>query len=243
MHRWCRILPVVVIASLVFALAGCTVGSRRIIDDTIRLDAFDAVVFETIGDLTIREGERNELHIEGESNFVRRIQADVRDRTLYIRTRRAAFSWGVVPTRQVKFELTTNGTLEEIELTGVGSLYVPELRTDELYVLLSGAGKIEVRDLDADALRVEHTGVGQCEIAGEVGRQHVQLTGAGEYDAARLESEIADVTLTGVGSVTVWTTEILDIKITGAGNVSYYGDPNISQHVTGVGRVRHLGRR
>ena len=52
MHRWYRIMLVVVIASLAFSMAGCTVGSRRIVDDTVRLDSFDAVVFELVAVFT-----------------------------------------------------------------------------------------------------------------------------------------------------------------------------------------------
>jgi hypothetical protein len=223
-------------------LCGCTVGSRRLITEDTEVGSFDKVYFSTIGELTVRQGDRESLTIEAESNVIRRITAEVKDETLYIDMRSVFPWWGVVPTKPIKYDLTVRD-LAALDLSGVGGIYAGAIDTDRLDLNISGAGEIIIRALNAETLVVEHSGVGKCELAGEVIRQEIMLSGAGECEAADLESETADVEVTGVGKATVWAKERLDISLSGAGSVGYYGDPTVTQNVSGVGRVRSLGSR
>lgn len=232
----------VAIGLTVLLLSGCAVGSRRIVTEERRVSGFDRIEFSTIGELTIRQGDRESLAIKAESNVMRRIETEVRDDTLYIDMRSVFPWWGVVPTRRITYDLTVVD-LTAVDLLGVGGIYAGAIDTDRLDINMSGAGEIIIRALDAETLSLEHTGVGKCELAGEVIRQEILLTGAGAYDGADLESETAEVEVTGVGKATVWTSERLDIKLTGAGSVGYYGDPRVTEDITGVGRVRSLGSR
>jgi len=223
-------------------VCGCAVGSRRVITEDRKVSNFDKIDFSTIGELTIRQGDRESLAIEAESNVMRRIKTEVRGGTLYIDMRSVFPWWGVVPTRRIKYDLMLRD-LSGLDLSGVGGIYAGAIDTDRLDLNITGAGEVIVRALDAETLMVEHTGVGKCELAGEVAEQEIMLTGAGEYDAADLESETVEVEVTGVGKATVWASERLDIKLSGAGSVVYYGDPRVTQDVTGIGRVRSLGSR
>ena len=228
--------------ALSIAVSGCTLGSRRVVTETRDVADFDEVVLEGIGELTIIQGEQESITIEAESNVIDRITTEVRGGTLFIGMRSSGFGLGVIPTRGVHYELTVSD-LHGLELTGVGSIQVPALRTETLDVNIHGAGAVRIRSLIADRLVVEHTSVGACEIEGQVDRQIVDLTGAGNYDAADLETERTDVTVSGVGKATVWANDTLDVKITGAGSVAYYGDPELTERVTGVGSVKGLGER
>ena len=221
-------------------LSSCTVGSRRVATEDVKVSNFDQVNFSTIGELTITQGDRESLMIEAESNVMSRITTSVRGGTLYIEMKSGI--WNVVPTKPLKYDLTVK-ELTALDLSGLGNVYAGAIDTDRLDLDVSGAGKIVIRSLTADILEVEHTGLGQCELSGQVRRQEVVLTGASEYDAADLESEKAEVVLTGLGKATVWATETLDIELSGAGSVSYYGNPRVTQNVTGLGKVKSLGSR
>ena len=228
------------IGLIVLVLSSCTVGSRRVVTEDIKVSNFDQVNFSTIGELTITQGDRESLTIEAESNVMSRITTSVRGGTLYIEMKSGI--WNVVPTKPIKYDLTVK-ELTTLDLSGLGNVYAGAIDTDRLDLDVSGAGKVVIRSLTADMLKVEHTGLGQCELSGQVRRQEVVLTGASEYDAADLESEKAEVVLTGLGKATIWATETLDIELSGAGSVSYYGNPRVTQNVTGLGNVKSLGSR
>jgi len=239
MTRLRMVLTVCIVAAL---LSGCTLGSRRVATREMNVSDFDRVVFESVGELRITQGDEESLEISAESNVLRRIRAEVRGHTLYISFRGGLFGLGVVPTRGIRYDLVVRD-LEGLELDGVGSIKVSELETDRLDIGVHGAGEVIVRSLEADRLDVEHTGVGRCEVSGRAKRQRVQLTGAGGYDAAELRSDDVDVRVTGVGKATVWALDTLEVEISGAGNVSYYGEPDVEQHISGIGDVRSMGRR
>ena len=232
------------IGLIVLVLSSCTVGSRRVVTEDVKVSNFDQIDFSTIGELTITQGDRESLTIEAESNVMSRIRTSVSGGTLYIEMKTGGFPWigSVVPTKPVRYDLMVK-ELNSLDLSGVGSVYAGAIDTDRLNLDLSGAGKIVIRSLTADILKVDHTGLGQSELSGQVRRQEVILTGAGDYDAADLESEKAEVALTGLGKATVWATETLDIELSGAGSVSYYGNPRVTQNVTGLGKVKSLGSR
>jgi len=225
---------------IVLVLSSCTVGSRRVVTEDIKVSDFDQINFSTIGELTITQGDRESLTIEAESNVMSRITTAVRGATLYIEMKSGI--WNVVPTKPVRYDLTVK-ELNSLDLSGVGTVYAGAIDTDRLDLDMSGAGKVIIRSLTAGILEVEHSGAGKCELAGQVRRQEVHLTGAGEYDAADLESETVEVELSGVGKATVWATEALDIRLSGVGSVSYYGDPTVTQNVSGIGKVKSLGSR
>ena len=228
------------IGLIVLLVSSCTVGSRRVVTEDVKVSNFDQINFGTIGELTITQGDRESLTIEAESNVMSRITTSVRGGTLYIEMKSGI--WNVVPTKPIKYDLTVK-ELTALDLSGLGNVYAGAIDTDRLDLAISGAGKVVIRSLTADMLEVEHTGLGQCELSGQVRRQEVVLTGASEYDAADLESKKAEVILTGLGKATVWATETLDIELTGAGSVSYYGNPRVTQNVTGLGKIKNLGSR
>jgi len=206
------------------------------------VSGFDQVVFEGLGEITIRQGDHEALTITAESNVMKRITSIVRGHALHIGYRGSVFGLHVVPTMPIRYELTVRN-IDGLDLTGLGSIFVGAIAADSLSVDLSGAGRVVLRALSADRLDVNLSGLGSCQVAGQVQRQELLLTGGGNYDATDLASDRAVLTLTGLGKATVWATEELDVTITGAGGVAYYGSPRVTQDVTGLGRVRSLVER
>jgi hypothetical protein len=200
------------------------------------------VSFHALGDMTILQGEREELEIEAAEAVKERIRAEVRGDTLEIRYEQDWLDWlnprfwNVSP---IHYTLYVRD-LERIEAAGLGNLLIPSLSTQRLNLAHSGTGNVAIRSLAVEDLAIDQAGLGNIDIAGRAHRQDVELSGTGSYQAGRLECQVATVRLSGLGSATVYVHETLDARISGTGSVHYHGSPRLSQHVSGLGSVQHL---
>lgn len=207
--------------------------------------AIRRVEFHSIGDITIRQGEREELVIEANEAIKSRIKTEMRGDTLRIsyQTRWMDFVgipfWGGSP---IRYDLMVR-TLESLQAGGVGNITIPELVTGQLEVNQSGTGSLTIQSLEADRLNASLSGVGSMKVKGRVNHQEAYVTGTGSYQADRLTSQSAVVKLSGVGSATIWVEEELDATVTGTGSISYYGNPKVNQRISGVGNIQHAGMR
>lgn len=211
--------------------------------DSLAMDNIRQVKFTAVGDLTIVQGEQEQLEIEASQAMKERIRCEVRGDMLVIRLDSDWWTW-IDPrtwnTGPVRYTLTLRD-LAHLESSGVGSVVIPDLSTRRFNLVQSGAGSVAIRRLMAEEIAVRQSGVGSIEVEGKVERQSLILSGTGSYRAPRLESRSASIDLSGVGSANIWVTEELNVRLTGAGSVDYAGNPRISQQVTGVGNVRHVG--
>ena len=235
MRRWISlfvIIPVLII--------GCSFvrGSGVVITETREVSGFNRVELDSIGELTIIQGESESLTIEAESNIVRRVITDVSAGTL-----RIEFTGGtlgdVIPTEPILYELTMRD-ISGINLSGAGRIYSANIATSSLDLDVSGIGDVIIDNLIADRADVDLTGAGTIDLAGIIEEQHVKLSSVGNYSAGGLQSKRAEIALSGAGTATLWAVEELDVVISGVGTVDYYGDPVVSQDISGVGRLNHL---
>jgi hypothetical protein len=148
----------------------------------------------------------------------------VRGGTLYIGFTRDKWQDTIIPTKQIKYNLTVKD-LTSIESSGAASIQNEGLKTSSLRLRLSGAGSVKLNALDASSVDT------------------VTLSGLGSYRAGDLKSKSAKVTVSGAGSATVWATDTLNATISGVGSVNYYGAPTVSKTVSGVGSVKSLGSK
>jgi len=226
---------------LVTLLTGCSFvrGSGVTVTETREVSNFDRVELQSIGELTIIQGEPESLTIEAESNIVRRIKTDVWGSTLTIE-----FTGGglgdVIPTKPIRYELTMKD-ISGVQLSGAGRIYSASIETRNLDVDVSGVGDIIIDSLVTDDLEVDLTGAGTIDLAGQIHDQDVKLSSVGNYSAGGLESYRARIALSGAGTATVWVTEELDVKISGVGSVDFYGSPVVTQDISGLGRLNNLG--
>ncbi len=226
---------------LVTLLTGCSFvrGSGVTVTETREVSNFDRVELQSIGELSIIQGEPESLTIEAESNIVRRIKTDVWGSTLTIE-----FTGGglgdVIPTEPIRYELTMKD-ISGVQLSGAGRIYSASVATRNLDLDVSGVGDIIIDSLEADDLEVNLTGAGTIDLAGQIRDQDVKLSSVGNYSAGGLESYRARITLSGAGTATLWVTEELDVKISGVGSVDFYGNPVVTQDISGLGRLNNLG--
>jgi len=145
----------------------------------------------------------------------------------------------VIPTETPKFYLTIE-KIENLKLTGAGSISGEGIDADELVIESSGLGIIEIEEIDAEELMIEISGAGNVVMSGQAQEQKIKISGLGSYKAEDLISKDAEVEISGAGKATVYATETLDVNLTGLGSVEYLGDPSVTQKITGPGSVRSV---
>jgi len=214
---------------------GLVRGSGDIETEERDVSDFHEVHLSGTGDLIITQGEKESLVIEADDNVIPLIETEVSMEILTIGFKRG---YNFVPTSDIKFYLTVK-ELDEILLSGAGSVICGDFDAGELEIGISGAGDIDFR-LNADVVRVNSSGAGDINLSGTVDRQEINLSGAGKYDAGDLESRECDITVSGAGSATVNVSQELDINISGVGSVNYKGSPDIQQKITGLGRIKSI---
>ena len=206
-------------------------GSGTVAEETRDVSGFDSVRMATIGNLIIELGDQEALRIEAEDNLLEHFQTTVSGGELRIGTE---LGTNVIPTRGVYFYLTVT-ELEEVTLSGVGNIEVPNIEVIHFAVTISGAGAVTVDDLEATSLEVQISGLGNLTIEeGEVEEQEIHISGGGDYNARDLDSAAADVSVEGLGSATLRVRDHLSVDISGGGSVEYIGDPTLEQY--GAGR-------
>ena len=238
---WSLMLSISMLALLLSACGASTLrGSGKMIADTRPVSNFDKLSLNGIGDLILTQGDQESLRIEAEDNILGQIETRVQDGTLMISLKDPNWEETIRPTQRVVYYLSVKN-VHQLELTGVGSINIGQLKTDQLDILSSGVEGIDIGNLQAQTLKVALTGEGQCNLAGTVASQEVELSGTGQYNAARLQSQDAVIDLSGSGSASVWVEKNLTTNLSGSGSVYYSGSPKVNNTIAGTGGVSDLG--
>ncbi|MGD2157254.1 MAG: head GIN domain-containing protein [Anaerolineales bacterium] len=212
-------------------------GSGEVVTEERSVSGFSELILSGIGKMIIELGDEEALTVEAEDNFMEYIETDVRGSTLEIGIREGV---SLQPTEGVTFYLTVT-ELDEIVVSGLGDVQMPELETNRFHVVISGGGNVDIERLDAGDLDVEISGLGDLTIEdGQVDEQDIIISGGGNYNAEDLQSELVRVNISGLGSATVWAEDLLDVNISGGGDVEYRGNPSVDQSVSGLGNIKKI---
>lgn len=187
-------------------------GSGVAVTETRELDPFTAVELSGVNTITIGVGGDQRVVVRADDNLVSQVTTDVRDGVLVV---------------------DENGSFDSITPMSV-EITVPSL--DD--VRLSGSGTILIDGHALDALAVALPGAGTITGAGSVTMLDVDLAGSGDVDFGKLVARDATVALSGSGTVLVNVTGALEADVSGAGSVTYTGDPDsVDREISGTGSV------
>lgn len=215
-------------------------------EETRAVEGYRHISFFAYGDVVIKQGEQEQLRIEADEAMLERIETIVQDETLIIRLRTDwletmghVLMTGLrgVP---IHYHLTVVN-LDTLRVMGAASVEIPELKVDDLKLVLGGAGSIMFGHLQGTEFKVQLKGTGSITAAGSVLDQKVTLAGAGSYDGRHLKSERSRVELKGAGSVMVHAEDELKVELRGLGSVTYFGDPEIRKSISGLGEISYGG--
>ncbi len=230
-RRLRRIGTLLLLAAIPMGLFGGAVSAADLARETRSVSGFDRIVLRGVGDLAIRQGDRESLVVEAEPRILRNLTATVRNGILYLDV------VGNVSTQQpIRYELTVK-TLRDVLSEGSGAVELAAIRSASLALTLGGSGEIKAAALRVNRLESSIAGSGSITTDGEAGEQSVRIDGAGDYLAEKLRTHAASIDIAGSGSARVRVRDTLKVRISGSGNVTYSGNPRVDQDISGAGDV------
>lgn len=118
---------------------------------------------------------------------------------------------------------------------GIFEITVPTL--DE--VSISGSGSVKVFNLDAEEFEFHVSGSGDIEAEGQVEYLEISVSGSGEVDTRKLMAEDVIVNVSGSGEVDLFASNSFEGSVSGSGDITYYGNPKyVDRSTSGSGRIR-----
>jgi hypothetical protein len=189
-------------------------GSGKVISETRSVSGFSAVSLSGDGKLLIEPGNAEALTITSDDNILPYLTSEVEGNELRLGVRR---HFGVNPTRDIVYRLTVKNLNE---------------------VNVSGDGSVDGKGIRADELRIHISGDGQVVLAGSAGQQTIDISGDGRYKGEKLESKTAKISISGDGSAVAAVSDELNANVSGDGWIEYIGNPSIRQHISGDGAIR-----
>jgi hypothetical protein len=210
------VMAAIVGAALLLAGCGNHGDSGPAVTETLKVESFDSIDINGAARLEITIGEPVSVVIRGGEKSVRRVETEVREDTLHIKSR--AKEWIISnDNARLTFQITMP-RLESLKLEGGNDVNVVGFAGGETNIRASGA-----LNMNAD---------------GHLEKLTVRLSGAGHADLSRLVADAATVTVDGVGSVIVNPRESLDATMNGVGAIFYTGSPShVNTRMNGLGTI------
>lgn len=161
--------------------------------------------------LNVRIGAPQSVAVTADDNLVDRVTTTVRRGTLVV-AERGSFTTKT-PTRVT----VSAPSLDEVTLSGAGTVTVERVAADQFTATLSGSGTLKV--------------------SGTADRVTAVLTDSGTVELSDLVVRDAVARLDGTGTIRVHATSTLDATLTGTGSILYSGHPTVTEHRTGTGSI------
>ena len=232
--------PAVLAAALIAASpawAETVKGSGNLRSEARTATGFTGVAVAVPAKVEVRIGATESVTIEADDNILPLIETSVSKGSLVIRPVRRNLSFEaksikvVVQARQV----------EELEISGTGSIQADSIRGPKLKLGIAGAGSMDLSKLDTGKLDVSVAGSGDVKLTGSARQLDANIAGSGDIDAPAFVVDDADIDIAGSGAAQLGVRKTLDVSVAGSGAVRYFGDPEVKRTVLGAGTIRRGG--
>lgn len=182
-------------------------GDRAKAEDvtrTFELADFDRLDIGGVFELDVTVGGDYSVTLSGPADEIERVTAEVAD-------------GGLVLARRDSHRIIRLGKNQSVS----ARIVMPSLRAMDISGVVSGA----VRDLKSEELSVAISGVGNVNLNGTCGSLRAAVSGVGDLEARDLQCRKVKVTVSGVGSADVYASEEISATISGMGAIDVYGSP------------------
>lgn len=262
----------VVFIVLAFALTACSInghtitinsehinGSGTIVTEDRAVSGFDKVDLQSIGDLTIVEGDKESLTIKADDNLMQYITAEVFNNTLEIGMEP---NLSLDPSRVIEYTLTVK-SLSSIVLSGFGNIDAEELNSKDMEIKLAGSGNMTLGTLKSDNALLRVSGFGNINVQEMVVDQPIlEISGSGDIDVAKLQASTMNLKISGFGNADITGTakdqeiqivgsgnydgknlesDNATVKITGFGDATVWAESSLDVTITGSGNLEYYG--
>ena len=175
------------------------------------MSSFTSVEVAGDNDVMIHVGSPHAVAVTADDNLVDRVTTTVRDGRLVIDN---VGSFTTTAPMQV---VASVPSLDEVELSGTGSITISGMSEDEVVATLSGTGTLTA--------------------SGTSARLTAMLVGSGRLDLHDLVADDVTARLEGTGEIRVHATSTLDATLTGTGTIRYSGEPAVTSRNAGTGTI------
>ena len=188
------------------------------------------------GEVYISFGQEYKVVLEGEKDYLAKIETKVSGGSLEIKTDK----WFNTGNQKVIVHITMP-SLKGLAVSGSGKMVVNDpLKTQSFEVAISGSGKVYVKDVEINSFECAISGSGNIEMAGNgtISDAELAVSGSGSLSAPTTKIARFEVNISGSGKCDCFVTDKLEGSISGSGNIYYSGNPKIDAAVSGSGHIK-----
>jgi len=205
--------------------------------ETRKVGDFNFISMSISGDLTIRQGSKNEVILEGDEDDLENIETYVSGDKLKIRSQNNSWFNNI---GKIKIYITIKD-FNGISVSGSGDV-VSEgvLKGGNVELHVSGSGDIDL-NLQATDTDISISGSGSISLQGKGKTGALSISGSGKLDAQDYVLETITIKISGSGGAYIYATKEIDSRISGSGTIRYKGEPDkLSNRSSGSGRLRKM---
>jgi Putative auto-transporter adhesin, head GIN domain len=209
------LVTLLLVTGCIFNLGSSGVqGSGIVKTESRSVTGFSSIDFKSEGKVTVQQTGKESLIINAEDNLLPLLETRVANHILYLGT---VNNVDIDPTKPIEFIMEVK-SLENFNMTGVGS--------------------IEANGIQGKQLTIALTGVGNMTIEGSADSLDLRLNGIGSYRGDRFKTKQANVHSDGVGSAVLNVSDQLDASVSGMGSIEYIGSPKVQKSGRGMGEIK-----
>jgi hypothetical protein len=226
-----------VIISFAFACNAQHVkGNKTVVTQARNVSAFTQLDISGVGDVTIKQGDREGVTITTDENLQSYIETVNEGSNLYVRTKEHAS----ISSTELKIEITVKD-LTEMKVSGTGEIKTTSpLTLDSLTCKTSGTGNLAL-DFNCRKLNLKISGAGNVKLNGKGDEVDIHMSGAGNLDAFDFVANKLTAELSGMGNAELNAQTELSIDASGMGNITYKGNASVKKlEASATGRVKKM---
>jgi hypothetical protein len=217
-----------------------TLLSGNVEEETRSVSNFSGISLSVPANVQLTQGNAYSVVIEADKDILDRIETEVQNGVLRIKTRNNfSFGWG---SSKINIKITMP-SVNELSVSGSGKIIAAnQISTSNLSVSISGSGNVSIDDLNVKSLSASISGSGSLKLSGKGSANDAKATvsGSGSIALNGIRFADANVNISGSGRVKIFAIENLKARVSGSGNISYEGNPLIDAKVSGSGKIRNI---
>jgi phage shock protein PspC (stress-responsive transcriptional regulator) len=208
--------------------SGNSSGSRVSVNDEYGFSDFKRVNISGAYELTITRGKDYAISVEADDETKEDLEISMGGESLSIDLDEDDFLGGNWKDRKLEITIVMP-SLEALEATGAGKVFIYGFEEDKMTISLTGAvsgvGRFDCRDLELDL-----TGASELQLDGNGNNLEAELLGASSLKAFGFIARTGRVNATGASHAQVNVSDRLEIDETLASEVDFKGSPEVDRH-------------
>jgi hypothetical protein len=211
-------------------------GNKNVVTVARNISAFTQLDISGVGDVTIKQGDREGVTITTDENIQQYIETVNEGSKLSIRTKEHSS----ISSSELKIEITIKD-LTEMKVSGTGEVKTTSpLTLDNLTCRTSGTGNLAF-DFNCKKLNLKISGAGNVTLKGKGDDVDIHMSGAGNLGAFDFTAQKLNAELSGMGNAELKADSELSIEASGMGNVTYTGNASVKKlEASATGRVKKM---